>query len=93
MANLTPRQLQEELNKISDESYELHQELAELSMLAAEAKLELMKTCKNGKEVDMKYAATESGKRENFLKIYLKGLSHKRTAIIQETKANSGNSW
>ena len=91
--NLTPRQLQEQLNKISDESYEKHQELAELSMQAADTKLELMKTCTSGKEVDMRYAATVAGKRENFLKIYLKGLSHKRTAIIQETKANSGNSW
>lgn len=91
--NLTPRQLQEQLTAISDESFEKHQELAELSMFAAEAKLELMKICKNGKEIDMRYAATENGKREEFLKIYLKGLSHKRTALIQETKANSGGSW
>ncbi len=91
--NLTPRQLQDQLTAISDESYEKHQELAELSMLAAEAKLELMKTCKNGKEVDMKYAATENGKREEFLKIYLKGLSHKRTALIMESKANAGHAW
>ena len=91
--NLTPRQLQDKLNEISDESYEKHQELAELSIKAADLKLELMRDCKSGKEVEMRYAATITGKREEYLKIYLKGLSHKRTALIQEAKANSGNSW
>lgn len=91
--SLTPRALQDKLNEISDESYEKHQELANLSSLAADAKLELMRTCKNGKEVDMRYAATENGKREEFLKIYLKGLSHKRTALIMESKSNAGHSW
>lgn len=91
--NLTPRQLQDKLNAISDESYEKHQELAELSMKAADTKLQLMLNCKNGKEVEMRFDATPEGKRINFLNIYLKGLSHKRTALIQETKANSNGSW
>lgn len=90
---LTLQQLQEELNRISNESFAKHQELAELVMRAADAKLELMKTCKNGKEVDMRYAATDDGKREAYLKVYLKGLSHKRTAILEEEKANRGSSW
>jgi len=88
----TPRALQEKLTAISEESFEKHMELAGLVEKAADAKLELMKTCKNGKEVDMRYDATENGKRENYLKIYLKGLGHKRTALIYESKANSG-SW
>ncbi len=91
--NLTPQALQESLNKISNESYEKHQRLAELSIKAATLKLELMRTCKNGKEVDMLFDATPEGKEMNYLKIYLKGLSHKRTALIQESRANSGNSW
>jgi uncharacterized protein YxeA len=90
---ITPRQLQEQLNKISDESFEKHQRLAELSMIAAEKKLELMRTCKNGKEVDMTFDATKEGKEITFLTIYLKGLSHKRTALISEAKANAGGSW
>ncbi len=91
--SVTPRQLQEKLNEISEESFEKHQELAGLVELAADIKLDLMRTCKNGKEVDMRYEATVNGKRVNYLKIYLKGLSHKRTALIQETKANSGGHW
>lgn len=91
--SVTPRQLQEQLTAISEESFALHQELAELSSKSADAKFDLMKDGSNGKRVDMLYAATETGKRENYLKIYLKGLSHKRTSIIQELKANSGHSW
>lgn len=89
----TPRQLQESLTAISEESFALHQELATIAERAPDAKFELMKTCKNGKEVDMHYEATADGKREAYLKIYLKGLSHKRTAIISEIKSNQGNAW
>lgn len=88
--NLTPRALQETLNAISEESFSLHMELAEISTRSADAKFELMKDGSNGKKVDMLYAATADGKRENYLKIYLKGLSHKRTALIEECKANRG---
>lgn len=89
----TPRELQDQLNTISEESYQLHQELASISERAAEAKFKLMETSKNGKEVDMKYDNTPDGRREAYLKIYLKGLSHKRTALIMEAKANSDSVW
>lgn len=92
-AAVTPRELQEQLTAISEESYQLHQELATIVERAPEVKFKLMAESKNGKEVDMKYDATLDGRREAYLKIYLKGLSHKRTALIMETKANSGHSW
>ena len=88
---LTPEQLQEQLNEISEHSYQLHQELAGIVERAPDIKLELMAICKSGKEVDTRYEATPDGKREQYLKVYLKGLGHKRTAIIQEIKANSGH--
>jgi hypothetical protein len=93
MSNLTPKQLEEEVERISDESFELHQELADIVQRSAVTKLELMRECKSGKEVEMKYDATADGRREAYLKIYLKGLSHKRTALILEYKANAGTSW
>jgi len=89
----TPRELQESLTTISEESFAKHQELATLVERSADAKLELMKTCGSGKEVELKYAGTEDGKREAYLRIYLRGLSHKRTSIISEIKTNAGNSW
>lgn len=90
---LSPRELQDQLSAISDESFELHQELASIAERSASAKFILMETCKNGKEVDMRYANTEDGRRESYLKVYLKGLSHKRTALIMEMKANSNTNW
>ena len=93
MTTLTPKALKEQLMAISDESYSKHQRLAELVGIGAEMKLELMKTCKNGKEVDFRYAATPEGKEESYLRIYLRGLSHKRTALLQEAKSNAGVIW
>lgn len=103
--NVTPAQLQEQFSKISQESFELHQELAEIEARSGTAWLEIKKTTAtyDGKniaahfatnaEVDKLYAATDDGKRAVYLKVYLKGLSHKRTAILSEIKANSGQSW
>ena len=91
--NLTPRQLQDQLNTISDESYRLHMELATLESELDTTWLGLRSSCETDGECTRKLGATEKGKRRAYLKIYLKGLSHKRTALIQESKANSGNSW
>lgn len=88
--NTTPRQLQEQLNAISEESFALHQEMAAIVERSADVKLDFLKDGMSGKEVDMRYAATPDGKREAFLKVYLRGLSHKRTAMIEESKANRG---
>lgn len=91
--NTTPRALQEALTAISDESYEKHQELASIAERSGEERLRLLGESKSAKEAEMKWEASEDGKREAYLKIYLKGLSHKRTALIMETKANAGSSW
>lgn len=88
--NVTPRQLQEQLTKISDESFALHQELADLVGKAADIKIDLLTTCKNGKEVEMRFEATDTGKRIAFLKIYLRGLTAKRGALLEESKSNRG---
>lgn len=91
--SLTPRQLQDKLNEISDESYVKHQELAGIAERKGSKMLDLMKESKSAKEAEMKWAATEDGRKEEYLKYYLRGLSHKRTALIQETKANNNSSW
>jgi len=94
-AAITPRALQDALTAISEESYEKHQELAAISERRGEAKLKLMELYPeaSGKEIEVRYDASADGKREAFLRAYLKGLSHKRTSIISEVKANSGSSW
>lgn len=91
--NLTPAQLQKQINDTSDESFQLYQELAGIEERSTLVKIELMKTCKSGKEVEMRWNATDDGRREIYLKTYLRGLGHKRSALILEQKANNGNAW
>lgn len=91
--NLTPRQLQEEYSKISDELYEMCQEMATIAEKKGTAWLELRNECKTNAECDQRWAASELGKRENYLKWYIKGLQSKRGAMKQELQANSGNPW
>lgn len=92
---LLPKELEDSFRKISDESYALHQELAGIAERSGTAWLE-MKQANNGAtvaEIDKLYAATSDGRREAYLKIYLKGLGHKRTQILSEIKNNAGTSW
>ena len=90
---LTPEQLANELNRISDESFELHQELATLNARMDTLWLELRNICKTDKETDRMLGATPDGQRATYLKYYLRGLSNKRTALIEESKNNRGNTW
>ena len=120
--SVTPAQLQEQFSKISQESFELHQELAEIEARSGTKWLEIKRGGKESElpdditvtniggvtnakwkitarepitnaEVDKLYLVTEDGKMAAYLKVYLKGLSHKRTAILSEIKANSNQSW
>lgn len=88
--NLTPRALQEQINTISDEYFSLCQEMAEISERKGTAWLEMRSTCDTNAECDQQWNASADGKRENYLKWYLKGLSAKRSSLILEYKANNG---
>ena len=90
---LTPQQLEEALNLISNESFELHQELATLNAKMDTDWLALRGDCKTDKECDRKLGATIDGQRATYLKYYLRGLANKRTALIEESKNNRGNAW
>jgi hypothetical protein len=87
---LTPRELVEQINALSDEYFKLTQEMASISERSGTAWLELRKQCKTNAEADQQWHATADGRRENFLKWYLKGLQAKRGALILEHKSNSG---
>ena len=93
MAKLTPQQLAEQINEISDESYQLHQELAGINSRMDISWLGLRGECKTDGECTRKLNASTDGQRAMFLKYYLKGLSHKRTALILEAKNNAGHAW
>jgi hypothetical protein len=86
---LTPAALQESLNAISDELFTCTQEAAQIAERTGVAWLELRKTCKTNAETDQIFAATKDGSRMAYLKWYIKGLSAKRGAILQEVKSNN----
>lgn len=90
--SLTPRQLQEQLNKISDELYERCQEMGNIAERKGLAWMNLRAGYKTNAECDKAWDITADGQRENYLKWYIKGLQAKRGALLQEAKANN-TSW
>lgn len=90
---ISPQALEEQLNTISDESYQLHMEAATLNAKMDTLWLGLRADCKTDLECTRRLGATTEGQRATYLKWYLKGLSHKRTALILEFKNNAGHSW
>lgn len=90
---LTPAEIAEQLNTISDESFELHQELATLNAKMDTLWLGLRGSCKTDKECDKRLGATVDGQRATYLKYYLRGLANKRTALMEESKNNRGHAW
>lgn len=87
---ITPALLTEQINKVSDEYFELSQELASIAERKGTAWLDMRKSCKTNAETEQLWAASPDGRRESYLKIYLKGLEKKRGALILEWKSNNG---
>ena len=97
--NITPQKLTEDINRISEEYYRLSQELAEISGRKDIMWLEIRrdnsvqnKSPSNGL-VDKLWGATADGRREAYLRIYLRGLEKLRGARVLEHKANMGGSF
>lgn len=80
----------EDINKASEEYYALSQELAGIAERKPMEWLEIRKIVKTNAETDQYWKATADGRREEYLKIYLKGLEKLRGAKILEYKANRG---
>ncbi len=80
----------QKINEVSDEFYEMSQELAGIAERKGTAWLELRRSCKTNAETDQIWAATPDGRRESYLKVYLKGLQARRGALILTWKADNG---
>lgn len=91
--NLTPKSLIESINAISDEYFELCTEMANIAERSGVAWLEIRQTCKTNAEADQAWRTTPDGRREQYLKWYLKGLEKKRAALVMEYKSNQGTGW
>lgn len=87
--NLTPNLLIADINKLSEEYFKLSMELAEIAERKAFEWLEIKKkSLTTNAEVDRYWEATPDGRRESYLKIYLKGLEKLRGARMLEFRAN-----
>ena len=80
----------QDINVLAEEYYKLSQELAEISERKGTSWLELRKECKTNAETDQQWAASADGKREAYLKIYLKGLGSLKGAKTLAFKADRG---
>lgn len=92
----------EQINAVSDEYFELSMELANIAERKGTAWLEIKNQFINigaeikqrtNAEVDKLWDATADGRREAFLKIYLKGLEKRRGAYILEYKSGAGTQF
>ena len=86
--DISPRQLQEKINAISDEYFEKCQEMADIAAREDEEWLRVRKICKTNGEADRLWGATADGQRQKYLTWYIKGLSAKRAAFILEHRMN-----
>jgi len=89
--NITPHQLMEQINEISELYFEKCQEAAEIAERKGLVWLEMRKLYKTNAETDQAWDASADGRRENYLKWFIKGLQAKRGALILEHKLNQGS--
>lgn len=90
MTNITEKALVADINTLSEEYYSLSQELALIAERKGTEWLTLRRECSSNAEATYTWDATPDGKREAYLKIYLRGLEKLRGARILEYKSNSG---
>jgi hypothetical protein len=93
--NLTPSQLVAQINTLSDEYFKLAQEMADIAERKGTAWLEIKQSHHNNNkpftnaETDKVWEASADGRRENYLKWYLRGLEKKRGALVLEHQMNA----
>lgn len=73
--------LSEELLRLSEGYQEASVELAGILSKKDTEWLELRKACSTDKECDRRWGASEGGKRESYLRYFLKGLEKRMSAI------------
>lgn len=84
------QQVSGEIYTLSDNYYKCSVEMGSIAERSGTAWLELRKDCKTDKECDRKWDTTADGKRENYLKFYLKGCEKKIAALKMEARILTG---
>lgn len=87
---MTPDQLLQKIGELSDEFYNVCEEAGSIAERKGYAWLEMRKNYKTNSECDQAWAATADGRRESYLKWYVKGLAAKRGSLILRLRAEQG---
>lgn len=77
----SPRELSEEQLQLSSEYQTASTEAGEIASKKDLEWLALRKTCDSDKECDRRWGATPEGRRETYLRFYMKGLEKRMSAI------------
>lgn len=82
--------LSRQIYELSDFYYKASLEAGEIAERSGTAWLELRKDCKTDKECDRKWDTTADGKRDNYLRFYLKGCEKKISAMRLQLRILTG---
>ena len=90
MNDVEVTRISREIYTLSDEYYKCSTEMGEIAGRSGTAWLELRASCKTDKECDRKWDTTADGKREAYLKFYLKGLEKKISSLRMAIRILTG---
>lgn len=90
MNDIEVNKLSREIYTLSDEYYKCSIEMGEIAERSGTKWLELRADCKTDKEADRKWDTTADGKREAYLKFYLKGLEKKISSLKMSIRILTG---
>lgn len=87
---MTPKFIVDQIARLSDEYFKYSIEMGEIAERSGVAWLETRKTCPTNAETDKVWSGTADGRREAYLKWYLRGLEKKRGALILQLRMMEG---
>lgn len=85
-----PLELSRDISRLSDDYYKAALEMGTISERSGFGWMELRRECKTDSETHKKWAATADGKREAYLRWYLKAVEKKVSAMKMELRILTG---
>ncbi len=87
---MNPIEISRLISELSDSYYKASLEAGEIASRSGLGWLELRQTCKTDGECNRRWLASADGKREAYLKYYLKGVEKKVSALKLELRILTG---
>lgn len=87
---MTPLELSKQISELSESYYQASMQMGYIAERSGYGWMEVRKDCKTDAEAHKKWAMTADGKREAYLKWYLKGVEKKISALKMELRMLTG---